>query len=261
MRRFLKLGSKVLHIDLRPGNVTQPIVFLNSLGTDLRIWDNVLPELPADATVLRYDKCGHGLSSGQSDSIADFAQDLIKTMDHLALSNALVVGLSIGGLIALQLADTRPDLVRGLILSNTSYRIGSPDMWQRRIDDLDTQGLTAMSAGVIERWLSLGFRDAHPIDTEGWRMMLARTPQAGYRAACEAIRDADLLAALPRLSCPVLCISGSEDKATPPGIVADLAHRIPGADLVTLEGVGHLPCLEVPDCMAELVSGMHGRLG
>ena len=92
-------------------------------------------------------------------------------------------------------------------------------------------------------------------------MMLARTPQAGYRAACAAIRDADLAAALPRLSCPVLCITGSDDTVTLPSIVADLARRIPGADLVTLEGVGHLPCLEVPDRVAELVSGMHGLLG
>ncbi|MCF7728160.1 3-oxoadipate enol-lactonase [Sulfitobacter sp. M22] len=261
MRRFLRLRGKVLHTDLRPGDGARPIVFLNSLGTDLRIWDAVMPGLPVDATILRHDKCGHGLSSGQSDSIADFAQDLVKTMDHLALSDALVVGLSIGGLIALQLADTRPDLVGGLILSNTSYRIGSAEMWQRRIDDLDIQGLTSMSAGVIERWLSPGFRDAHPVDTEGWRMMLARTPQAGYRAACAAIRDADLAAALPRLSCPVLCITGSDDTVTLPSIVADLARRIPGADLVTLEGVGHLPCLEVPDRVAELVSGMHGLLG
>lgn len=261
MRRFLNLGGKTLHVDLQQGGSARPIVFLNSLGTDLRIWDAVMAGLPADTPVLRHDKSGHGLSSGQTDSIAGFAQDLADAMDQLGLCDALVVGLSIGGLIALQLADSRPDLVRGLILSNTSYRIGSAEMWQRRIDDLDTQGLTAMSAGVIKRWLSPGFRDAHPVDTEGWRMMLARTPQAGYRAACAAIRDADLAAALPRLSCPVLCITGSDDTATLPSIVADLACRIPGAELVTLEGVGHLPCLEVPDRVAELVSGMHGLLG
>lgn len=261
MRRFFNLGGKTLHADLRPGDDARSIVFINSLGTDLRIWDAVLPGLPAGAPVLRHDKCGHGLSAGQTDSIAGFAQDLADAMDQLALSDALVVGLSIGGLIALQLADSRPDLVGGLILSNTSYRIGSAEMWQTRMDELDTLGLPAMSGGGIERWLSPGFRDAHPVETEGWRMMLARTPQAGYRAACAAIRDADLSAALPHLCCPVMCIAGSDDLATPPEIVADLARGIRGAALVTLEGVGHLPCLERPDRVAELVSDMHGRLG
>ncbi|MEP1590863.1 3-oxoadipate enol-lactonase [Sulfitobacter sp.] len=261
MRRFLNLGGKTLHVDLQQGGSARPIVFINSLGTDLRIWEAVMARLRGDSPVLRHDKSGHGLSSGQTDSIAGFAQDLADAMDELALTDALVVGLSIGGLIALQLANCRADLVGGLILSNTSYRIGSSEMWQTRMDDLHTQGLPALSTGVIERWLSPGFRDAHPVDTEGWRMMLARTPQAGYRAACRAIRDADLTATLPRLRCPVMCIAGSDDLATPPDVVADLAGRISGADLVTLGGVGHLSCLEVPDQMAALVSDMHGRLG
>ncbi|KZZ68070.1 hypothetical protein A3764_13810 [Sulfitobacter sp. HI0129] len=90
---------------------------------------------------------------------------------------------------------------------------------------------------------------------------MARAPQAVYRAACVAIRDADLSAALPHLCCPVMCIAGSDDLATPPEIVADLARGIRGVALVTLEGVGHPPCLEWPDRVAELVSDMHGRLG
>lgn len=261
MRRFLNVGGNTLHAELNAGDGARPVVFINSLGSDLRIWDAVLPGLPDDAPVLRHDKCGHGLSSGRTDSIAGYASDLAGAMDQFVLTGALVVGLSIGGLIALRLAETRPDLVGGLILSNTSYRIGSAGMWQTRMDDLETQGLPAMSHGVIERWLSPGFRHAHPVETEGWRLMLARTPQAGYRTACGAIRDADLAAALPGLRCPVLCIAGSEDLSTPPEVVADLAERIPGAEMVTLEGVGHLPCLEVPDRVAELVSGMHERLG
>ena len=128
MRRFLNLGGKTLHVDLQQGGSARPIVFINSLGTDLRIWEAVMARLRGDSPVLRHDKSGHGLSSGQTDSIAGFAQDLADAMDELALTDALVVGLSIGGLIALQLANCRADLVGGLILSNTSYRSGSPEM-------------------------------------------------------------------------------------------------------------------------------------
>ena len=93
MRRFLNLGGKTLHVDLQQGGSARPIVFINSLGTDLRIWEAVMARLRGDSPVLRHDKSGHGLSSGQTDSIAGFAQDpdddldacLAQDLDALAI--------------------------------------------------------------------------------------------------------------------------------------------------------------------------------
>jgi len=107
----------------------------------------------------------------------------------------------------------------------------------------------------MERWFSPGFHRERPDELAGWRAMLTRTPVAGYIATCAAIRDADLTAAARAVAAPTLCLVGSEDGATPPELVRELSALIPGAGFHTVEGAGHLPCVERPDIMAGLMNG------
>ena len=113
-----------------------PVVFANSLGTDLRLWDEVIPLLPAGLRLVRYDKRGHGLTDCPAGpyKMGILVSDAERLMDHLGLRDAMFVGLSIGGMIAQGLAVKRPDLVRAMVLSNTAAKIGTPEMWQQRID-------------------------------------------------------------------------------------------------------------------------------
>ncbi|GLQ29125.1 3-oxoadipate enol-lactonase [Sulfitobacter pacificus] len=250
MSDFLTIQGRVHHFDLRPGTARVPIVFVNSLGTDLRIWDRVIAALPAEWTVLTYDKSGHGLSQGGARTMEEFASDLAALMEANSLEGAMVCGVSVGGMIAQALAASRSDLVAGLVLCNTAHRIGTPESWEERIAALDTTGLEAMADGIIERWFSPTFRRDHPQATAGYRMMLARTPLAGYRAVCAAIRDADLTEATQRLTCPTLCVAGTDDRATPPDLVQALSQLIPTAGFTCYDNVGHLPCIEAPDRLA-----------
>lgn len=89
------------HIALRPGKGTR-VVFVNSLGTDLRMWDRLVPLLPTTWSILRLDNRGHGLSerSNCEFSIADLATDTIAAMDDVGFETAVVVGCSVGGMIA-----------------------------------------------------------------------------------------------------------------------------------------------------------------
>ena len=235
-------------------------MFVNSLGTDLRTWDEVIKQLPADVPLLSYDKSGHGLSGLGAASIEDFAADLASLMDALDIGNALVCGVSVGGMIAQALADTRPDLVVGLVLCNTGYRIGTSESWADRISGLDKGGIEPMADAVLERWFSPWFRHNRPELLAGYRMMLTRTPLAGYRAVCQAIRDADLESRARRVACPTLCIAGEADLATPPYVVNALADAIPCARSECYAGVGHLPCIEVPDRLASDIIAHLGRL-
>lgn len=250
MSDFLRVNGRVHHFNLRPGIARVPIVFVNSLGTDLRIWDRVIAALPADWTVLAYDKSGHGLSQGGARTIEDFASDLAALMDANSLAGALICGVSVGGMIAQALAASRPDLVAGLVLCNTAHRIGTAESWEERIAALDTTGLEAMADGIIERWFSPTFRRDHPQKTAGYRMMLARTPLAGYRAVCGAIRNADLREATQRLTCSTLCVAGADDQATPPDLVQSMSQLITGAAFTFYDNVGHLPCIEAPERIA-----------
>jgi len=159
-------------------------------------------------------------------------------------------------MIAQLLATQRPDLVAGLVLCNTSYRIGSHDFWSDRIATVTDKGLDAMADGVLERWFGAAFRTAHPDRLAGYRAM----PLSGYLDVCAAIRDADLSEPTGQLTCPTHCVAGSEDLATTPHIVDALASAIDGAVYTCLDGVGHLPCIEAPDQLANILRDQLGAL-
>lgn len=260
MAAFIQCNDLVVHHMFRRGAGGPAIVFVNSLGTDLRIWDAVVDLIPADIPVLRYDKRGHGLSAAGPISIEILADDLAALMDKLSMTNALVCGVSVGGLIAQQLATTRPDLVSGLVLSNTSYQIGNPTSWAERIVALESGGLEPLADGIMERWFSQAFRENETEALAGYRAMLTRTPLRAYIDTCAAIRDADLSEALRGIAVPSLCIAGGKDLATPPGSVRALANRISEAEYKCFDGVGHLPCIEDPQTIVHAIMNMHGQL-
>lgn len=253
---FAKPRDVTLHYHLRPGAPgARPVVFLNSLGTDFRIWEGVADRL-ADMPVLMMDKRGHGLSDAGETSIPTLARDAADLMNHLGLSDALICGVSVGGMIAQALVAARPDLVAGLVLCNTGAKIGDAEGWNTRIENVQTSGLDAMAAAILERWFSPTFHADKPADLAGYRNMLARTTTAGYTATCAAIRDEDLSESTRKIAVPTVCIGGTEDPTTTPELVAALADLIPGATLTMIDDVGHLPCIEAPEVVADEIAAL-----
>ncbi|TGN68736.1 3-oxoadipate enol-lactonase [Paracoccus liaowanqingii] len=242
-----------LHYRLDGPEGTPVVLMANSLGTDLRLWDAVLPLLPRGLRYLRYDKQGHGLSDlGQADRIADHAADAEALIEAVATGPVVMVGLSIGGLIAQHLAAGRPDLVRALVLSNTAARLGTPDSWQARIDAVEQRGMASIADAVMERWFAAPFRATPALAL--WRNMLARTPAAGYVAACRALAEADHRQATAALRLPAMVIAGDADGASPADLVRATADLIPGATFHLIPGAGHLPCVETPAAHAALMT-------
>jgi len=249
--RAVRANGVVLHV-ADSGPVGAPaVLFANSLGTDLRLWDAVLPHLPRGLRYVRYDKRGHGLSETPRGewTIADLAQDAAALVEALALGPVVFVGLSIGGMIGQQLAATRPDLVRALVLSNTAARMGDPEMWAARMAAIRAGGLEALQGAILDRWFGPAFR--HSPEAALWGAMLTRTPRDGYLACCAAIAGADLSAQTARLRLPALAIAGEHDGASPPDLVAATARLIPGTPCHVIPGAGHLPCVEAPMPYAE----------
>ncbi len=137
---FVRANGGVAHYADEGPQSGRPLVFINSLGTDFRIWDDVVMPLARERRVIRSDKRGHGLSShdAPAGSIADFASDLAALLDYRRSGPATIVGLSIGGLIAQELYRLRPDLVASLILNDTGHRIGTDEFWNGRISTVET---------------------------------------------------------------------------------------------------------------------------
>ncbi|TYC79756.1 3-oxoadipate enol-lactonase [Stappia sp. BW2] len=225
-----------------------PVVFANSLGTDLRLWDNVIDLLPETGLrLIRFDKRGHGLSSCPRGpySMDALASDAEHLLDHLEIGSCMFVGLSIGGMIGQLLAHRQPKRIKGLVLSNTGAKMGEAAMWQDRISKIRVGGIECLADAILDRWFSADFR--HTADCLAWRHMLVRTPVEGYLGCCEAIAGTDLTDSTSELSLPVLGIGGSEDLASPPAMVRGTADLVPGSRYVEISGVGHLPCVEKPD--------------
>lgn len=241
----------VLHIQIDGADDAPTVVFANSLGTDLRLWDQVLPLLPQGLRYVRYDKRGHGLSDLSGGTrITDHAEDAIALIESLNRGPVIFVGLSIGGLIAQVVASQRPDLLRALVLSNTAARLGTADSWQARIDAVTAHGIDKIADAVMERWFAPKFR----ADLALWRNMLRRTPADGYIAACDALALADQTAATAALTLPTLVIAGAEDGASPPDLVQATAALIAGSEFHVIPDAGHLPCVETPQAWADIVT-------
>ena len=250
MPSFARVNQRLVHFNMPVPPGKRAVVFANSLGTDLRIWDHVLAHLPRAVPTLTYDMSGHGLSDISACTTADFADDLAALMDDCRVKDALICGVSFGGMIAQSLAARRPDLVAGLVLCNTGTRIGTVEGWAARIASIDEVGLEPIADAILDRWFSPRFLERSPDLVSGYRLMLTRTPVDGYQAVCRAIRDTDLSGTTARLTCPTLCVAGADDQATEPKIVYDLASQLKDSAVTCYEDVGHLPCIEAPERLA-----------
>ncbi|MEN8838184.1 MAG: 3-oxoadipate enol-lactonase [Celeribacter marinus] len=259
MLQVTVLNNVALHYRYKPGTGT-PIVFLNSLGTDFRIWDQVIDGLDIDAPILCIDKRGHGLSDDGMISMTVLVGDVATLMDHLDMQPALICGVSVGGMIAQGLAVERPDLVAGMVLCCTGAKIGDTDSWTARIETVELEGIARMADAILERWFSSGFIATRPAELAIYRNMLVRTSPIGYAGVCGAIRDTDFSAQSPRISVPTHCIAGSDDLATPPALVKDLASLIPNASYQVIPDCGHLPCIETPVLISDAIKQMHRTL-
>ncbi|MEM7723521.1 MAG: 3-oxoadipate enol-lactonase [Pseudomonadota bacterium] len=258
---FLDLGDVVLHVKAEGPEDGPPVVFANSLGTDLRLWDPVIARLPPGLRLIRYDKRGHGLSTCPPApySMGALIKDTEAVCAHFNATNCVFVGLSIGGMIAQGLAAKRLDLIRAVVLSNTAPKIGTRDMWDDRIATLRTSGLAGMSDTILARWFAPAFyksRAAMP-----WRRMLETTPEEGYAGCAAAIAGTDFYSTTAALRLPALVIAGDHDGSTPPDLVKELADLIPGARYDLIRGAGHLPCVEQPDAFKTLLTGFLQDIG
>ncbi len=254
--KFVKANGLVIHyLDQGPRD-GQPLVFINSLGCDFRIWTEVAELLAPDFRIVVYDKRGHGLSEAGPDKndMADYASDLAALLEVVGVRRATIVGLSIGGLIAQEFYRQRPERVGALVLWDTVAKIGTDEVWDQRMGEVQRGGIEVLADSTLERWFTAHFRARRSAELAGMRAMLTRTPKQGYLAACGALKRADLRPYAGRIKAPTLCLVGDQDGSTPVNVVKETAALIPGSRFEIIEGAGHLPNVEKPEIVARLVA-------
>jgi 3-oxoadipate enol-lactonase/4-carboxymuconolactone decarboxylase len=227
------------------------LVLLNSIGTDLGLWDATMPALLGAFRVLRLDTRGHGASDAPDGdyTLAMLADDVAAVMDAAGIAQAAVAGVSLGGMIAMELALTRPERVSALTLICTSATMDKA-AWQDRISKVRAGGTAAIADLAMQRFLSPAFTAGQPAVTESVRRNLIAMAREGYAGAGAAIRDMALIGRISALACPTLVVIGERDASTPfAGHGEHLVAAIPGAALERLD-CGHLAPLEAPTALA-----------
>ena len=126
---FARINGIVLHHQVVGPTDGPALVFINSLGSDFRIWQEVVPAFADRFRVVLYDKRGHGLSDAPPApyTIDEHADDLLGLLDHLGIERFSLVGLSVGGMIAQRMAVRAPERVQALTLCCTAAKIGTPE--------------------------------------------------------------------------------------------------------------------------------------
>ena len=228
---LLDLKDAQIHYELVGENSAPALVFSNSLGTNLRMWEPQVSTFQANFRVLRYDTRGHGQSSVTPGpySIEQLADDVVAMLDQLGVDRASFCGLSLGGMIGMLLAARVPHRLHKLVLSNTAPKIGTAESWNTRIATVRQKGMRGVVDAVLERWYTPQFRTSSPAEVEWTGQMLLHTPPDGYCACCAAIRDADLWHTIAALPVPTLIIAGAKDPATTAWEGRRMAEHIPGA--------------------------------
>jgi 3-oxoadipate enol-lactonase len=252
-----RINSVLLHYQVAGDPDGLPLVFGNSLGTDFRIWDRLLPHLPAGVKIVRYDMRGHGLSDAPVGDywMGDLVADAAGLIDTLGLKGGVYVGLSIGGAVAQGLAAERPDLLRATVLLDTAAKLGTEASWRERIATVRAGGIDAIADGILKIWFTKAFHATKADELTIWRHMLTRTPLEGYCGCCAALSGMDLRASTAGLRLPVLVAVGDEDGSTPPDLVRETAESIPGARFEIIRGAGHIPCIEQPAALGAVITG------
>jgi 3-oxoadipate enol-lactonase len=242
---FAELKDVRIHYELAGLEHAPVLVFCNSLGTDLTMWNAQMPEVTKKFRVLRYDKRGHGQSfapPGQY-TIEMLGRDVVALLDLLRFDRVNFCGLSIGGQTGMWLGLHAAPRLNKLVLSSTAAKIGTPEMWNTRIETVRKSGTKAVSPAVIERWFTAGFRAKEPDEVARIQRVLDATEAAGYVGCCAAVRDFDAREKFGAIRTPTLVISGKHDPATTAADGRWVSEQIPGARYTELDAA-HLSNIE-----------------
>jgi 3-oxoadipate enol-lactonase len=246
---FINANNLLFHYEWNGPEGAPVLVFSNSLGTNLSLWEPQIPAFEKTFRVLRYDSRGHGESgvSLRDYSIELLAQDVLGILDALKLDRVHFCGLSIGGMTGMWLAAHAPERLNKLVLANTSPQIGNAQTWNARVLAVRSAGNTkGIAQSVVERWFTPQFRAKNPAAVAKTKEMIESTNPDGYIASCAAVRDFNFWPEVGEIHAPALVIAGTHDASVPTADVQRLAREIPGAKYSELNAA-HISNVEAAD--------------
>ena len=228
-----------------------PLVFCNSLATDLHMWDEQIPALSDKYRILRYDRRGHGQSEAKDEpiEIKTLADDVVALAGELGFKGGHFCGLSIGGMTGQAIGIYHPNAFKSLAICATSSAIPAEmhQTWVDRVATVKANGMEVMGDVTVQRWFTQDWITANPKRVAEVRAMIVNTSVVGYSRCCEAISRLNYTSQLGGITTPTIIIPGEVDPALPPAM-SDVIHaNLPGSRLETVMGAAHLCNVQDPD--------------
>ena len=231
------------------------VLLLGSLGSDRSMWSEQVRALAQSFRVLAVDLRGHGGSEiidGPS-TVEELALDIVSVIDSLEIDKVHMVGLSLGGAVALEMGIRHSERLESLALICTAAKFGEAQPWLDRAALVRKDGMQAVAGSVASRWVSPGKAEASPELMARLERMVLATPAEGYASACEALASYDVRRELGSIKAPVLGIAGSDDPATPPERLQEILDGIGHGQLVVLDPAAHVPTFEQSERRSDIL--------
>lgn len=239
-----------------------PLVLLHSLALSGEMWSGVVEDFSTTHEVFALDLRGHGASgwSRKDFGVEELGDDVLALFDHLGLERAHLLGLSMGGSVALTLAGRAPERIDRLVLCDTTswYGADAPTAWAARASQAASRPRYLQINFQVERWFSDEFRQHHPDVVSLVTGIFLRATPAAHAAACRALGAMDSRALLSAITAPTLVVCGRDDTATPPEMGETIVEGVPEAELL-LAPAKHFAILESPRLRAAIVAHLHGE--
>jgi len=251
-------GTSLHYLDAGPAQASDAVLLLHAFPLHAGMWARELAALAPRHRVVAPDYRGLGKTppSGEPSTMEHVAADVRALLAHLRVERAVVVGLSMGGYVALELFRQAPALFRGLALCDTKASADTPEAAAGREQFAKTaieRGLEWVAGEMVPKLLREG---APAAEAKAVRDLIRGGTPAGVAAAQRgmAVRP-DSTPTLAGVTCPALVVVGEEDRLTPPAEAEKLAAALPDARLVRIPGAGHLANLENPEAFLRALSG------
>jgi 3-oxoadipate enol-lactonase len=242
------VGDHETVASLRGGG--RPVLLIHAIGLDHAMWDDVVDALDGSVRTIAYDLRGHHGAAGAppAASIAQLADDAAALLERLALGPAHIVGLSLGGAVAQELALRHPDRVARLTLCATLCK--GQGVARERADSAERDGVASQITETLDRWFVPATLVARPHVVAYAERQLRAIDLAAWAASWRALAEHDTYDRLNILDVPTRIMVGEYDRSTPPMMAREMAARIPGAGVTVLADTAHMLALEAASELA-----------
>lgn len=233
----------------------QWMVLIHSVGADLTIWDDVAPALRKQFRVVAYDVRGHGGSKSTYGpmSIPDWSEDLDALLRSLGIERTIIVGLSMGGMIAQTFAARNSAMISNLVLMDTAsdYEPEMRRVWEERAQIAERDGMSPLVDPTIARWFTPSFIAHNSESLQRVRRSIAAMDSRHYAEGCRALGALNTSPILHSVTSRTLVVVGEDDHATPKVQSERIAALVPGSELVIIPNAAHCPCVEQPEAVLQ----------